>query len=272
MSGKIPLDLTALSETLLIPLWAKAVEQQQSVPLLVDPVAPQMLARLDYDFSQYAKATASQAGCCGRAWLFDEQARRFIAAHPDAVVVQIGAGLDARYERLGRPSVTAWYDLDLPEVIALRRELLPESGNIYLSESLFASDWMDRAAAHGKPVLLLCEGVLMYFDASDVRAWLATLAQHLPQATLVFDIIPTILVGRAKRHDALGSMKKAPPEMKWSVKDSRELETWLSGLALEEELPLSKTCGKRYPLFLRLLYALGAGSKLDQRVVRVKLP
>jgi len=67
MSGKIPLDLTALSETLLIPLWAKAVEQQQSVPLLVDPVAPQMLARLDYDFSQYAKATASQAGCCGRA-------------------------------------------------------------------------------------------------------------------------------------------------------------------------------------------------------------
>ena len=188
------------------------------------------------------------------------------------MVVQIGAGLDARYERLGRPAVTAWYDLDLPEVIALRRELLPESGNIYLSESLFASDWMDRAAAHGKPVLLLCEGVLMYFAASDVRAWLATLAQHLPQATLVFDIIPTILVGRAKRHDALGSMKKAPPEMKWSVKDSRELETWLSGLTLEEELPLSKTCGKRYPLFLRLLYALGAGSKLDQRVVRVKLP
>ena len=272
MPEKITPDLTVLSETLFIPLWARAVEQQQPAPLLVDPLAPQMLARLDYDFSKYAKATASQAGCCGRAWLFDEQARRFIAAHPDAVVVQVGAGLDARYERLGRPAITAWYDLDLPEVIALRRELLPESGNIYLSESLFAPEWMTRVAAHGKPVLLLAEGVLMYFAESEVKDWLATLAQHLPQATLVFDIIPTILVGRAKRHDALGSMKKAPPEMKWSVKDSRELAGWLPGLQVAEELPLSKTCGKRYPLFLRLLYALGAGSKLDQRIVRVKLP
>ena len=272
MADKVALDLTTLSETLLIPLWAKAVEQQQPAPLLRDPIAPQMLARLDYDFGKYAKATASQVGCCGRAWLFDEQARRFITAHPDAVVVQIGAGLDARYERLGRPPITAWYDLDLPEVIALRRELLPETGNIYLGDSLFATDWMARAAAHGKPVLLLCEGVLMYFEENEVRAWLATLAQHLPQAELVFDSIPTILVGRAKRHDALGSMDKPPQEMKWSVKDSRELESWLSGLALEEELPLSKTCGKRYPLFLRLLYALGAGSRLDQRIVRVKLP
>ncbi|WP_298643108.1 class I SAM-dependent methyltransferase [uncultured Cardiobacterium sp.] len=272
MADKVALDLTTLSETLLIPLWAKAVEQQQSAPLLRDPVAPQMLARLDYDFGKYAKATASQAGCCGRAWLFDEQARHFIAAHPDAVVVQIGAGLDARYERLGRPPITAWYDLDLPEVIALRRELLPETGNIYLGDSLFATDWMARAAAHGKPVLLLCEGVLMYFEENEVRAWLATLAQHLPQAELVFDIIPTILVGRAKRHDALGSMDKPPPEMKWSVKECRELENWLPGLQLAEEQLLSKTCSKRYPLFLRLLYALGAGSRLDQRIVRVKLP
>ena len=272
MSGKITPDLNTLSETLFIPLWAKAVEQQQPAPLLRDPVAPQMLARLDYDFGKYTKATASQAGCCGRAWLFDEEARRFTAAHPDAVIVQVGAGLDARYERLGRPQITAWYDLDLPEVIALRRELLPESGNIYLSESLFASDWMARAAAHGKPVLLLAEGVLMYFDENDVCAWLASLAQHLPQAELVFDIIPTILVGRAKRHDALGSMDKPPPEMKWSVRDSRELEHWLPGLVLENESPLSKTCGYRYPLFLRLLYSLGIGRKLDQRIVRVKLP
>lgn len=272
MSDKITFDLTTLSETLLIPLWAKAVEQQQAAPLLRDPIAPVMLSRIDYDFSKYTKATASQAGCCGRARLFDEQARTFIAAHPDAIVVQIGAGLDARFERLGRPQITAWYDLDLPDVIVLRRKLLPESSNIYLSDSLFATGWMEHVAAHGKPVLLLCEGVLMYFDENEVRDWLATLAQHLPQAALVFDIIPTLLVGRAKRHDALGSMGKPPPEMKWSVKDSRELESWLPGLRLEEEQLLSKTCGKRYPLFLRLLYALGVGSKLDQRIVRVTLP
>ena len=115
MSEKIPpKDITVLSATMLIPLWAKAVEYERSDALLRDKEAVRMLAMVDYDFAPFAKAKASQVGCCGRARLLDEMAARFIAEHPDAVVVQLGAGLDARYERMGRPAVTAWYDLDLP--------------------------------------------------------------------------------------------------------------------------------------------------------------
>ncbi|MGN6956123.1 class I SAM-dependent methyltransferase, partial [Neisseria sp. P0015.S004] len=77
---------------------------------------------------------------------------------------QIGAGLDARYERLGKPRITAWYDLDLPEVIEVRRMLLSESDNHYLGASMFDEAWMNTVAAHGKPVLLVIEGVLMYFE------------------------------------------------------------------------------------------------------------
>ena len=156
MTTKITPDMTVLSETLLIPLWAKAVEQERDERLLTDREAPRMLAQIDYDFSKFQKVVMSQVGCCGRARIFDSEAQKFIAAHPDAVVVQLGAGLDARYERLGRPAVTAWYDLDLPEVIELRRQLLPESTNHYLGVSLFDESWMQTAAAHGKPVLLLC--------------------------------------------------------------------------------------------------------------------
>ena len=181
MTTKITPDMTVLSETLLIPLWAKAVEQERDERLLTDREAPRMLAQIDYDFSKFQKVVMSQVGCCGRARIFDSEAQKFIAAHPDAVVVQLGAGLDARYERLGRPAVTAWYDLDLPEVIELRRQLLPESTNHYLGVSLFDESWMQTAAAHGKPVLLLCEGVLMYFDRDTVKDWLATLARHLPR-------------------------------------------------------------------------------------------
>ena len=88
------------------------------------------------------------------------------------MVVQLGAGLDARYERMGRPKVTAWYDLDLPEVIDVRRMLLPESSNHYLGVSMFDESWTDTVAAHGKPVLLVIEGVLMYFDEAQVQAFL----------------------------------------------------------------------------------------------------
>ena len=132
---------------------------------------------------------------------------------------------------------------------------------------------MKTVAAHGKPVLLLCEGVLMYFDTDTVKDWLATLARHLPQATLVFDIVPPALVGKAKRHDALGKMGKEAPEFKWSLKDNRELEQWLPGLKLEAEMELSRVCGRRYLLIARLIYATKWGRrKMDQHIVRVRLP
>ena len=103
MSEKIsPETVSVLSSTMLIPLWAKAVEQGRAQPLLRDDEAVRMLDKIDYDFSKFAKVKASQVGCCGRAKLLDDMTRHFIAEHPDAVVVQIGAGLDARYERLSR--------------------------------------------------------------------------------------------------------------------------------------------------------------------------
>ena len=87
MTAKITPDMTVLSETLLIPLWAKAVEQERDERLLTDPEAPRMLAQIDYDFSKFKNIVMSQVGCCGRAQIFDNEAQKFIAAHPDAVVV-----------------------------------------------------------------------------------------------------------------------------------------------------------------------------------------
>ena len=112
---------------MLITLWAKATELKERNPLLRDEKAAEIISKIDYDFSKFKKAKFSQAGVCVRASLIDEETRKFIAAHPDAVVIQLGAGLDARYERLGCPKVTHWYDLDLPEVMQLRRQFFEET-------------------------------------------------------------------------------------------------------------------------------------------------
>ena len=114
--------MNKIPETMLITLWAKATELKQQNPLLRDEKAAEIISKIDYDFSKFKKAKFSQAGVCVRANLIDGETRKFIAAHPDAVVIQLGAGLDARYERLGCPEVTHWYDLDLPEVMRLHRQ------------------------------------------------------------------------------------------------------------------------------------------------------
>lgn len=87
---------------------------------------------------------------------------------------------------------------------------------------------MTRAAAHGKPVLLVLEGVLMYFGLAEVKAFFAQLQFWLLGAAIIFDIVPPSAVGKAKHHDALGKMKqggkRSELEFKWSVKEAEELE------------------------------------------------
>jgi len=221
MTDKIsPATVSALSETMLIPLWAKAVEQQRPQPLLKDAEAPRMLAMIDYDFERFKGASLSQPGCCGRAALIDDEVQAFIRQHPDAVVAQIGAGIDARFERLGRPAITAWVDMDLPEVIALRRRLLPASTNIYLEGSLLDEGWTATLAAYGKPVLLVLEGVLMYFDQAQVQAFFAMLARRLPGVTVVFDMLPPFVLKHGKHHDALkrmGAGDRTPQRALWQA-------------------------------------------------------
>lgn len=274
MNNKVlPDTITKISSTLLIPLWAKVVEMRHSNPLLKEPEAERMIQILDYDFNKFTSAKLSQVGCCARAALIDEETNRFIKTHPDAVVIELGAGLDARFERLGRPPITAWYDLDLPDVIFLRRQLLPEHGNQYIADSLFSDHWLNTLASHNKPVLLLIEGVLMYFSEAEIKLLFQNIMHYLPQATIICDLLPPAALGKSKYHDALKKMENEDrPEFKWVLKDSKTLESWFPNLKVAAEFYLSEKVGKRYPWWLRLLYHTAFGKhNYDMRIIRIEL-
>ena len=127
-----------VAETLLIPLYYRAKESRRKNPILNDKVAEGLVDSLEYDYSRFDGAKLSEVGCVVRGWFFDRAVRRFIGKHADAVVVNVGCGLDTRFQRIG-DGKAVFYDMDLPEVIALRRELIPEQpGNPYIAASLLA--------------------------------------------------------------------------------------------------------------------------------------
>lgn len=272
MSEMIENRLTDVPETMLITLWAKAEESARPDALLRDPKAAEMMEKIAYDFSKFRKAKFTQAGCCVRASLIDREVEAFIAQHPDAVVVQLGAGLDARYERLRKPDITHWYDLDVAESIALRRQLLQESErNTYIASSMFDYGWIDTVKAHGKPVLLVIEGVLMYFEPAQVRAFFDELCDRFGQVTVLFDMLAFALVGHSKQHDSLQKVD-GRVEFKWSLLDTREMEGWNPKIHVDREYYMSKHDQGRYPFIFRMLYKLPYFfRRFNQRVIRLTI-
>lgn len=269
---KVKSLLTEIPETMLTTLWAKAVETDRPNPLLRDEKAKEIIGQIDYDFSKFKKAKLSQVGCCIRAKLIDNEVRMFLAQHPDAVVIQLGAGLDARYERLGRPEVMHWFDLDLKESIDLRRHFLTETErNTYLAESMFDEDWLDKVRAYDKPVLIILEGVLMYFSQVEVQMLFQKICDKLPSATVLFDMLAFAFVGREQQHDMLRKMDKGV-RFKWSLLKAKDMERWNSRLHVKEELFMGDYDEGRFPfvfhLFLRIPYIR---RRFNQRIIKIEV-
>lgn len=267
-------NLGQIPETMLITLWAKAEEIKRPNPLLKDEKAVEILEQVDYDFTKFKKSVMSQVGVCIRASLIDKEANEFIKKNPDAVVIQLGAGLDARYERLGVPEVTHWYELDVPESIELRKRFFNESTHhTFLAMSLFDYRWIDIVKAHQKPVLIILEGVLMYFPKNEVKAFFQKVCQEFEEATVLFDMLAYVLVKQAKHHDTVSKVGDGNvPEFKWSELFTREMEKWNPKIHLEKEYYMSGYDQKRFPFIFRMLYKIPRFyRRFNQRIVRLRI-
>ncbi len=136
-------------ETLLIPLYCKA---KKNNPILADKKAQEILQQIDYKFSALDVPAKTCAMILLRAKKLDEYARAFLAQHPDSLVLHLGCGLDARYDRL-QPQQAEWIDLDLPDVIELRRTFFDETDRVrMIGSSVTDLGWLDGVGENGRAV------------------------------------------------------------------------------------------------------------------------
>jgi O-methyltransferase involved in polyketide biosynthesis len=234
MPEKISLSLTGVPETLLIPLYHRAQETQRSDAMLKDGKAVEIVRKLDFDPSRFKLQQHDIVALVLRVREFDRFARDFLAAHPDGVVVHIGCGLDTRFERVDNGQVE-WFDLDLPEVINLRRKLIGDDGGRYhlLSCSVLDPVWIEKVSAlRPRPFLFIAEGVLPYFEEAQVKWLVLKLQDTFPGAEMVFDAhTPWVIWG-----DNLQlKFSKISARLQFGLKHGRDVEQWNPGIRMLEE-------------------------------------
>ena len=159
------ITLSGVPETMLQTVYARAKESRGRGAIR-DLKAEEIIGRLDYDFSLADKDAAMHSGVIARTIVLDRLVGEYLAAHPDATVMNLACGLDTRCYRM--QGYAHWYNLDLPETIAVREALLPESGSISQLAMSAMDDWGAAVEGPSGPALVIIEGLTMYLTQAAV--------------------------------------------------------------------------------------------------------
>ena len=189
---KYKIEKNTVQETLLIPLYGRKMCSRLYPSLYRDETAIQLIDQLDYDFSVLEKKPGSLMQrfgfleCAMRQNDLAFEVRDYLKTHPNAAVVNLGCGLDSTGRSCDNGSCKI-YNLDFPDVIAVRNELLPageREENIPCD--LNDTAWFSQIDASGGAVFF-ASGVFYYFLTEQVKALVQKMADAFPGGVLVFD-------------------------------------------------------------------------------------
>ena len=189
---KTHIEKNMVQETLVIPLYGRKLCTERFPNLFRDDKALELIDRNDYDFSALEKKSRSFAHRFGALEVAMREndlmieAKEYLKDHPSTALVNLGCGLDQTAENCDNGKCTV-YNIDLPDVIAVRNKLLPESGRIRnIAADLNDFSWFDRIGAENG-VCFLAAGVFYYFKTENIKKLFTAMEKRFPGARLVFD-------------------------------------------------------------------------------------
>jgi O-methyltransferase involved in polyketide biosynthesis len=225
--------LGAVQETLFIPLAGRARETRKKRPILHDPKAAQIVDSVPFDTSKYGRGAGGLVGVI-RTAVFDVWVRDFLAEHPRGTVVELGTGLNTRFERVDNGTIH-WMDLDLPDAIELRRRYFTDTDRRQMvAASALDEGWLPAVRERPGPYLFVTEGVLVYLRGDDVKRMLARLAAQFPGALIALDTYSQRMFDRQQKMAAQRDIAR----WQWPCDDPRSLERL--GLNAVESVTLTR--------------------------------
>ncbi|MCI5616338.1 MAG: class I SAM-dependent methyltransferase [Clostridia bacterium] len=272
------IEKNTVQETLVIPLYGRKVCSERYPDLYRDPEACALMDRIDYDFSALAEKSRGvmyQFGFLEVAMRQTDLAwevRDYLRTHPRAAVVNLGCGLDCTGRQCDNGTCRI-YNLDFPDVIALRDELLPageREENIPCD--LNDTAWFGRIDAGGGAVFFAA-GVFYYFLTDRVRALVTAMEKSFPGGRLVFDAANRRAV-RLMLKTWLKTAEIRDVGAYFAVSDAeKELSAWSPTLGVSSRGYMLGYHDLRTPSvsgFFRLLARMGDGM-MKMRIVRLEL-
>jgi O-methyltransferase involved in polyketide biosynthesis len=265
MADKQHAELGDVQQTLFIPLSARAAETRRPHPALRDPKAVEILGSVDVD----APYTANWGGfvMVARTLIFDWWVRQFLAEHPGGTVVELGTGLNTRFERVDNGQCH-WVDLDLPDTIEVRRRFFADTSRRQMvAASIADEDWLDAVAACPPPYFLVADGVIVYVAEDAARAALARIATRFPGSLVAFDTYDRQMY---ERQHATAARRGMAARWAWWCDDPRTLEE--TGLRVTDSRPITRMpAGLRRELPARYRWLLPLAHPLLRKAVTLTL-
>ncbi|WP_158905491.1 class I SAM-dependent methyltransferase [Rectinema subterraneum] len=208
------------------------MESRRQNPIFFDRTSKEILDRIEYDFANLKIPRKTAVMLCIRAKKMDDYVKEFLASHPTSIVIHLGCGLDSRYMRVDNGEVE-WYDLDMPEVIELRRKFYEETSRYrMISSSVNNLGWISAISAQGRLAMVIAEGLFMYLKEEEVKALILALKEAFPGCLLVFDAYSVLTARSVREHP---SIKKTGAVIHWGIDDASAIEQLSEGIRLKEE-------------------------------------
>ena len=241
-----------VENTLYIPLAARAYVTKRFPEFFKDETSAMLDERVPASVKEGSNEYTMMASVC-RYHITDGMERDFASKHPDRCnIIHIGTGLETAYIRL-EDIGAHFYDMDLPDVIELRKSLLPPKEN----ETVIAGDMFDLSWADGidekVPTMILALGVFQYFEEDRIVDLVGKLKERFPGSELVFDATNTKGVKYTNKY--IHKTGNTAAEVHMAVDDPREFADKTGTVLLEVKTfyeDSRKVLGRKLTLYTRI--------------------
>ena len=269
----VPPDFTPAQESLFLTLGSRALDSRLPRPFLGDTTADAIVAKTGYPLERFPQLgtkvldpRSKVFDVAVRTKIMDDMVRQFVRRHPNAVVLDLGAGLDDRLARVDPPAGVDWYDIDYPEVIELRRKVLPHLENSHdIGADLTDPQWLNDIPDH-RPAIIVADGLMLFLAQDDFLSLLRRLTTRFPSGELVLNAYTSWAMWTFKRSRAMAPIAGGIANP--GLNNPKKLEKWVSGLKLVDELLLTRTAEvAELPRLARWSFRLAARSAILSRMM-----